>query len=94
MKGWIRAQASFHCVNKEWDLWNMAQFIIEFRKDGQSVKSKLIRLHRMLSDGQTKIIFIDSKVPEVEFDQVMVAVYNLESRQVLQVDDLKVFSIR
>ena len=54
---WIRASADFHCVLKEWDVWQMHQFIIRFYRKDAIVKERCFRIHRFLENGQTKNLY-------------------------------------
>jgi len=86
---WLRAQATFHCKNREWNVWNMAQLIVSFENGNKEVKTKMIRVHRFLNDGDTKTLYIDTKVPSEAFNQVKISLWNADSKQILLIDDLK-----
>ena len=87
---WIRAEATFHCVNKEWNVWNMSQFIISFLNNGKDVKTKILRVYRLLNDGDTKRISMDAIIPKEQFNEVKIGFWHAESKQTLVIDDLKV----
>lgn len=76
---WVRVAADFYCGQKEWNLWEIPQFIVTFKMKDQRVKTRMIRLHRFLNDNQTRNLFIDVKKPLQAFDSVSVALWNAES---------------
>ena len=41
----------------------MCQMVVGFKKGGEVVKEKLIRLQRHLNEGETKILFMDVLLP-------------------------------
>jgi hypothetical protein len=72
---WVRAHATFLCSPKEWDTWQIPQFIVRFYSGGDMVKEKMIRTHRLMNEGETKDLFIDARIPE-NADSVAVQVWN------------------
>jgi len=89
---WIRVEADFSIQQKEWDIWKMTQFIVKFRKNDTAIKSKMIRLHRILKDGESKSIHIDLKKPDSDFDQIEIQFWNADSDKEIQIQNLKVES--
>ncbi|MFN8339694.1 MAG: hypothetical protein U0T36_11820 [Saprospiraceae bacterium] len=90
-KKWLRVKANFYCVNKEWDLWRQAQFIIRFYDGDKEVQANMIRLHRFLHDGQTKELYLDAKAPPT-YDRISIFVWNADSDKEMLVDNLEVIS--
>ena len=89
-KEWIRAEATFSCKNKEWDVWKMSQLVVTFLLHGQEVKSNMIRIHRFLDNGDTRQIYLDSKIPSEDFDQVKIRFLHSNSHQPLFITGLHV----
>lgn len=92
IKKWIRASADFYCVLKEWDMWKQAQFALKFFKGTELVQVNFIRVHRLLSHGETRRIHIDAIVPSTKWDQVNLSIWNAGGDQELQIDNLEVIS--
>jgi len=89
---WLRAQATFRSVNREWDLWKMRQFIVEFLDNDKVIKTGMARVDRYISDGETKDVYIDMKIPESNFNKISIHCWNAESDKALIIDNLKVWS--
>lgn len=87
---WVRAEATFRCQYKEWNLWQMAQFIVRFVNGEEVVKERAIRVYRFLNDGDTKRLYIDSEFPEAPFDRVAVYFWNAEGGKPIIVDEVRV----
>ena len=87
---WLRATATVHIEQKEWDVWRMTQMVVQFYHQGQVVKENVIRLQRLLNDMETKTVFIDVKLPEKTFDTAVVLFRNSGGDKPAQMDDLKV----
>lgn len=72
---WVRVQALVSIGQKEWNIWKMTQLIVRFRKGGQVIKDKYIRLQRLLKEGEKKDIFMDVRIPG-DFDAAEVQFWN------------------
>jgi hypothetical protein len=91
---WIRAEAKFYCHFKEQNVWDMTQFIVMFRNNGNEVKSRSIRVHRFLNNGETRRLFLDVKIPKDDFDDIKIAFWRMNSKQTVLVDDLKISTFK
>ncbi len=93
---WLRVQATFHCTQKEWDVWKMAQYVVRLvdkNKPGKGVvKENMIRIYRLLGDGETKDISLDMKLPHEHYDSVSIMVWNSGSDKELDISNLKAWS--
>ncbi len=89
-KKWLRAQATFKATAKEWNFWAMTQFIVEFKKGNNIVRTNMIRPHRLMGDGETRTIWLDAKVPSSDFDKVVVRFWNAGGDKKMFVDNLTV----
>lgn len=88
---WIKAQATFHCNEKETEGWKMAQFIIRLVHKDSIVKERMIRVYRLLGDHQTRNIAIDMKLPAAAvYDSVNILFWNGASDKPLWIDSLEV----
>ncbi len=87
---WIRASADFDFRPKEWNVWKMTQFIVEFYKGENKVKKKMIRLQRLIDGDGKKELFIEVKKPKKDFDKVRVFFWNADSDHEIWIDNLKV----
>lgn len=67
--GWIRLQVATRCTIKEWNPSLMAELHGLFYRAGRPVKERMIRLHRFLSDGEQKTLWIDIRTPEQPYDE-------------------------
>jgi hypothetical protein len=90
-KKWIRVTALFKCTNKEWDLWRQSQFILRFYEGDKEVQANMIRVHRFINDGESKILYLDAKAPE-SFTKIGIHVWHADSDKELFIDDLEVIS--
>lgn len=91
IKKWLRASADFYAPWKEWDLWKQTQFIIKYEKNGEEVKTNMIRLFRVLGEKETKRIYIDSKTPK-EWDVAKIYFYNAGSDKEIYIDNLNIIT--
>lgn len=88
---WLRATATFRCAQKEWDTWKMAQFRLHLTKGDQTVKTREIRVFRVMHDGETQRFSIDLRIPkDLDFDQGAVDMWNAGSTKQIIIDDLSV----
>lgn len=91
---WVRAQATFSALGKEWSGWRMRQFIVRFTNRGENVKENLIRVDRWLEHATPEDLYIDVKVPAAPFDSVSILVWTPGSAEHLLMDDLKVWEVK
>jgi len=86
---WLRATATFRCDPKEWDWWQMTQFVVRFRQGDKVIKERMIRLQRHVDGQETKTIFFDTKIPKEPFDRATIFFWNCGSGKTVRIDDLK-----
>ncbi len=92
---WIRVKATFGCGQKEWYGWNMAQFIVKLKVAGEtdtnkSAKYNMLRIQRLINEGETKDISLDMKLPREHYDSLQIWFKNVLSDKELTVDNLQV----
>jgi hypothetical protein len=91
-KKWLRAQATFRTTIKEGNFWAMTQFIIEFKKGNDVVRTNMVRPQRLMGDNETRTVWLDAKVPKADFDAVVVRFWNAGGDKKMLIDDLVVQS--
>lgn len=85
---WLRAGATFRVGLKEWNTWRMTQFIVQFWRGEQAVHTRFIRVHRLLSDGETQEIHLDTPLPDEDFDRVTVGFWHADGDKEILIDQL------
>jgi hypothetical protein len=89
-KKYLRATATFRSTIREWTPWRMPTFIVDFQKDGQSVKYFEIRPHRILEkDNEQKTLTLDMKIPTKPYDKIVFWLQNAGSSRKMTMDDVK-----
>jgi hypothetical protein len=91
---WIRCKAWFFTPEKDYGLWTLPQFTVSFNQKGQNIKSKFVRVHRILNSGEWKEISFSTKIPDQPFDEISIHLYNSGSSKVTYMDDLVVEGIK
>ena len=89
---WVRVSADFLCTLKEWDVWKQTQFIVTFMDKDKSVQTNMIRVHRLISNGESKTIYLDAKTPESSWDTLRISFWNADGDKELIVDNLEVIT--
>ncbi len=89
-KKWLRAQATFRTTIKEGNFWAMTQFIIEFKKGNDVVRTNMVRPQRLMGDNETRTVWLDAKVPKADFDTVVVRFWNAGGDKKILIDNLLV----
>jgi hypothetical protein len=87
---WLRVSASFYAPVAGYEAWWMPQLVVRFEKNGQSVKEKCIRPHRVLTPKAWKELDLETRIPEGDFEEVKVFLWNANGPLSLFMDDLKV----
>jgi hypothetical protein len=64
--------------------------VVRFEKNGQSIKEKCIRPHRVLTPKVWKELDLKTRIPEGDFEEVKVFLWNANGPLSLFMDDLKV----
>ena len=91
---WVRVQGTFHCSEKEYDIWKMTQFVVRLMNKDKVVKENMLRVYHFLDKGQTKDLSLDMELPSATFDSVNIFIWNAGSEQSLLIDDLKAWSFK
>lgn len=87
---WVRLSADFFVPRKEWVDWKMTQMIIGFyHSNGDKIKDRRIKVHRFLSDKQTRNIYLDTKIPKEDFEKIGISFWNSEGQKQILIDNIK-----
>ena len=89
---WLSATADFYCPVREWDTWTMTQFVLRAKKDGKTVKENMLRLQRLLWDGDRKNIPIYMDTRNIAYDTIELDFWNAYGNKLLIVDNAKIYS--
>ncbi|MEP7266945.1 MAG: hypothetical protein ABI844_04905 [Saprospiraceae bacterium] len=89
-KGKLKVELLAKASLKEWDVWQMAQLVIQYQKDNKSVKSTILRLHRFLNDNDEKWISLVTKSPAGEYDKLNISIWNPSNKNIC-IKELKLF---
>jgi len=81
-QGKLKAKVLVFAPQKEWDIWQMAQLIVQYYKNDQPLKTVLIRLHRFVQDGGQTWIDLTTKSPLEAFDRVKISVWNPSPKEI------------
>lgn len=89
---WIRAQVTVSLQDKEWDTWKMTQFVLSFRRDGENIKIRMIRIQRLVNANDDTTIYFDTKFPDQGADQLIIYFWHSHSEIPLILDNLRIES--
>ncbi len=87
---WYRVIVEIEIGQKEHEGWKMVQLIAHFKNDDESVKYRFIRIHRLLSENDKKVVFLDVKSPKEEYDKIEVYLWNPGSTYSTQVNRISI----
>ncbi|MCB0532721.1 MAG: glycosyltransferase family 39 protein [Lewinellaceae bacterium] len=88
---WLRVCATFHAPQKEWEIWRMPQLTVRYSNGETVVQEDMIRLGRLLpNDGATRVIFLDSRLPQKAYERITVFFWNANSAKTLLIDNLTI----
>lgn len=90
---WLRTSIKCFNVQKEYDMWHMANLGVRYMNNGEVVKQNIIRLDRLVEQGETKAVYIDTKSPKKPFEKVEIFIFNENNgNKSMKVDNLSVES--
>jgi len=88
---WLRLEADYVVQSREWDVWKYAQWIVQFHRGGEVIKTNFIRLQRLLpTDNEPTHLFFDVRIPKEPFDKCVMTIWNADSPHTILLDNLKV----
>ncbi|HNR08286.1 MAG TPA: hypothetical protein PKM27_13290 [Saprospiraceae bacterium] len=80
--GKLKVMTRVFTPQKEWDVWQMAQLIVQYYEGDRSVKTVFIRVNRFIGDGEEKWIDLVTKSPDPASDRLRISLWNPGSRPV------------
>lgn len=87
---WMRLEADVNVATREWEVWKFTQWIVQFHRGQEVVKTKLIRLQRLLpEEHMTRHICFDVRIPAEGFDRCTMTLWHAGSEGTLVVDNLQ-----
>jgi len=89
---WINISADFYFPIKEWDIWKMPQFIVQFKNNGEVVKVKFLRVHRIMGSSEKKNLNFDVKIPLKEYDLLEFYLWNADGTTTTYIDNIRAMS--
>ncbi|MFZ1716574.1 MAG: hypothetical protein WAT88_14840, partial [Saprospiraceae bacterium] len=66
---------------KEWDVWQMAQLILQYSTQDKVEKTVMIRLHRFINNHEEKWIDLVTTSP-LQYDHIKISVWNPSSQRI------------
>ena len=87
---WLRVSGDFITPGITWDFWKMPQYIITFKQDDIIIKSKFVRIHRIMESNIKKHIVYDVKIPSKTFNHIEVSMWNAGGTSTTYMDNLQV----
>lgn len=92
---WLRLEADFTMITREWDRWKQAQWIVQFFNGDEEIKTASILPHRLLkAEFDPRHIYFDVKIPGTGFDRCQVIFSNASSVHTLAIDNLQAACFR
>jgi len=91
--GKFECEVLVNCPRKEWDIWQMAQLIVQYYDGTKPVKTVLIRLHRFVNDGDESWIDLTTSSPPEKYEKVKVSVWNPSQNQIC-IKAIKIYADR
>lgn len=89
---WLKVSADFYFEDKEWDIWKSSQYIIQFRQGDKPVKTKFIRVQRIMGSGEKRNLWFDVKIPAKHYDNIQIFLWNAGSDKQVFMDNLRIES--
>jgi hypothetical protein len=90
---WIRAQATFHTTEKEWDGWKMLQFLVATWKGSERQTETMVSIQRFMADTNTNTISVDLKLPSgADSDTIKAHFWNPGGNHEVEIENLEVWS--
>lgn len=92
--GWYRAYANVYIEGWEGNIWKQAQLGLYANAAGKEVKSKSIRLQRLIDPGKWQEVYTDIYIPEkLKADELGLRLWNADGTTTTHIDNLRVFYV-
>lgn len=89
---WIRVESDVHFDKKEWNLWQMAQLIVEVKNGDQTVKRHSIRVHNQVEPNQVTNLFLDIRKPNNPFDRIETYFWKSSGNKIVNIKNTRVLT--
>jgi hypothetical protein len=90
-KKWLRMNVTARSTVREWTEWKMPAVVVDFQKNGESVKYFVMRPHRILEkENEEKALWLDIKIPSQPYDNIVFWLQNSGSNRKVLIDDVNV----
>lgn len=86
---WLRINASVFQPQKEWNIWQMPQMVAKIYSKNQELKTNLIRLSRLLEEGEERKVWMDVKLPP-EADEAKIHFWNAGSQKTIAIESVQI----
>lgn len=92
---WLIAEADFIIQSREWDAWKYTQWIVQFHREKEVIKTNQIRIQR-LQPVDRAIIHLDFavKLPKEAFTKCTMTFWNAESIHTVLVDNVRLTCVK
>lgn len=87
----IRSSAIFRVGEKEWDHWKQSQMIVSFFEGEMHIRTRYLRLQRLLDPHEEREIYMDLNLPNQPIDRIGIQFSNPGSPHPILVDNLRVY---
>ncbi len=87
---WIRAEATFLCEKKEWTDWKMTQMTIRLTNGENTVKERMIRIHRLIDEERPMEVYFDFEIPDQQVDKILIFINNTNTNKPIALDKFTV----
>jgi len=87
---WVRVSADVYTEHKEWTLWKMTQFIVDFKDQDKTIRHQMFRVQNLLDSHNKTRLYLDVRKPEQAFSDLEILFWNSDSPNPIQISDLKV----
>ena len=87
---WIRVEADVQYDHKEWNIWQMAQLIVEVKNGEKTIGRHSIRVHNQVEPNQETNLFLDLKKPKQPFDRLETYFWNSNGTKRVNIKNTRV----
>ena len=87
---WVRVSADVYFKNKEWNLWDMTQFIAEFKVADKSITNQRFRIQNLVAEDKQTRVYLDVRKPDQAFTDLEILFWNPGGNKPIDITDLEV----
>ncbi len=91
---WLNISANFYFPQKQWDVWKMPQFVVQFKNKNEPIKTKFIRIHRIMNSGEKRNLNFDIELPKKEYNSIEFYLWNADGTTTTYMDNVRVMSFQ